>query len=283
MMTKNKKYSYIDFAKAAFKWRFKLPLLGDFPVNPLILAGFAILGFGHPGFWLLGLAFEAAYMIFLPGNGQFQKVVIGRDLLKEKAQIDKKKNTMLSFLDAKSAARYEILSQQCAALQRSSSTMLNANGSDFQFWEFEQLLSTFLQLLTSRARILSTLSNLSEEKLKKEIEELNVRIGKQQKDSPLYTSLSSTIAITQRRLENCAKAWENLSIIDAELDRIEKQFTLLKEEASLITDPSMLTSRLDGIMQSMQQTVRWLNDTSDIPGLSESLPGSTFQNGMAKE
>lgn len=277
MMSKAKKYSYSDFAKAAFNWKFKLPLLGDFPVNPLTLSGFAILGFGHPGFWLLGLAFEAAYMIFLPGNAQFQKVVMGKDLLKKKALSDRKKNTMLSFLDSKSVARYEILAQQCAGLQKSGQFMLN--GSDFQFWEFEQLMATFLQLLTSKARIQSTLSGLSEEKLNKEIEELNARLAMQSQGSPLYVSLSGTIAITQRRLENCVKARENLSIIDAELDRIEKQFTLLKEEASLITDPSILTSRLDGIMQSVQQTVLWLNDSNEIPGLSD----DTFQRGMIKE
>jgi hypothetical protein len=280
-MSNVKKYSYSDFAKAAFKWKFKLPLLGDFPVNPLALSGFAILGFGHPGFWLLGLAFEAAYMIFLPGSVRFQKIVMGKDLLKEKALTDKKKNTMLSFLDSKSVARYEILAQQCAGLQKNGQSMLN--GSDFQFWEFEQLMATFLQLLTSKARIQSTLSGLSEEKLTKEIEELNARLAKQPQGSPLYSSLSGTIVITRKRLENCVKARENLSIIDAELDRIEKQFTLLKEESALITDPSMLTSRLDGIMQSMQQTVRWLNDTNEISGLTDGFPGGTFQNGMIKE
>lgn len=280
-MAITKKYSYSDFAKAAFKWRFKLPLLGDFPVNPLVIAGFAILGFGHPGFWLLGLAFEAAYMIFLPGNVPFQKIVIGRDILKEKVLSEKRKNTMLSFLDSKSVARYEILAQQCAGLQKSGQAMFS--GSDFKFWEFEQLLATFLQLLTSKARIQSTLSGLSEEKLKKEIDDLNTRLEKQQQNSPLYTSLSGTIVITRKRLENCGKARENLSIIEAELDRIEKQFTLLKEEAALITDPSMLTSRLDGIMQSMQQTVRWLNDTNEISGLSDGAVDSTFPSGMIKE
>lgn len=277
----NKKYSYIDFAKAAFRWRFKLPLLGNFPLNPMLLAGFSILGFGHPAFWLLGLAYEAAYMIFLPGSDRFQKIVMGQDLLKDKILSDKKKNTMLSFLDSKSVERYEILSSQCSMLQKNSSTMLT--GSDIKFWEFEQLLSTFLQLLTSRARIISTLSGLSEEKLQKEIGELTTRLETQQKDSPLYSSISGTIAITQKRLDNCRKARENLAIMDAELDRIEKQFTLLKEETALITDPSVLTSRLDGIMQSMQQTVRWLNDSNEIAGLSDSVTGNFTSNTTIKE
>lgn len=277
----NKKYSYIDFAKAAFRWRFKLPLLGCFPINPMLLAGFSILGFGHPAFWLLGLAFEAAYMIFLPGSDRFQKIVMGQDLLKEKLLSDKKKNTMLSLLDSKSVARYEVLASQCSMLQKNSSAMLT--GSDIRFWEFEQLLATFLQLLTSRARIISTLSGLSEDKLQKELSELSTRLEAQQKDSPLHSSISGTIAITQKRLENCKKARENLAIIDAELDRIEKQFTLLKEETALITDPSVLTSRLDGIMQSMQQTVRWLNDSNEIAGLSDSISGGFTSSSAVKE
>jgi hypothetical protein len=50
MMTKNKKYSYFDFAKAAFKWRFKLPLLGDFPY----LQDLQFLVLGIPGSGCLG-------------------------------------------------------------------------------------------------------------------------------------------------------------------------------------------------------------------------------------
>ena len=58
------------FVKAAFGLRSHVPLLGSLPLNKLALVGFGILGLGHPGFWLLGLAFEAAYVDL--GDAEFK-------------------------------------------------------------------------------------------------------------------------------------------------------------------------------------------------------------------
>ena len=56
------------------------------PINKMILAGFGILGFGHPGFWLLGLAYETSYLLTIPGNVRFQNVIKGR-LLQQDVQV----------------------------------------------------------------------------------------------------------------------------------------------------------------------------------------------------
>jgi hypothetical protein len=53
-------------------------------------------------------------------------------------------------------------------------------------------------------------------------------------------------------------------VVDAELDRIEKQFALLQEETSVSSDPSALTARLDGLTQSLQDTSRWLNEHTEF-------------------
>ena len=44
------------YLKAAFLVGVPVPALGRVPLNALAAAGFLILGFGHPGFWFLGLA-----------------------------------------------------------------------------------------------------------------------------------------------------------------------------------------------------------------------------------
>jgi len=270
MMAKIQKYYYIDFIKAAYNWKFRIPLSrGIFvriPFNRLMILGFAILGVRNPGFWFLGLAFEAAYLMYVPASPKFQDIVIGQALLKENKLAERKINSILSFLDSKAVARYKKLEEQCEALLKSNNTIFKEK--EIQFWEFKQLLSTFLQLLTSKARIQAAISGLSEEKIRKEIDELVARLSKQPEGSPLHSSLSGSVSISWKRLENYSKARENFSIIDAELDRIEKQISLLREESALINDPSMLTLRLDAIMQSMQKTARWLHDTNDLSELT---------------
>jgi hypothetical protein len=63
------------YLKAAFLVGMDVPSLGRVPVNALVAAGFLILGFGHPGFWFLGLAAEAAIVPILAFNKRFQKIV----------------------------------------------------------------------------------------------------------------------------------------------------------------------------------------------------------------
>jgi hypothetical protein len=63
------------YLKAAFFVRVGVPALGRVPINALAAGGFLILGFGHPGFWLLGLAAEAAIVPSLAFNKRFQKIV----------------------------------------------------------------------------------------------------------------------------------------------------------------------------------------------------------------
>ena len=62
------------YLKAAFLVGVEVPALGRLPVNALAAAGFFILGFGHPGFWFLGLAAEAAIVPTLAFNKRFQNV-----------------------------------------------------------------------------------------------------------------------------------------------------------------------------------------------------------------
>jgi NAD(P)-dependent dehydrogenase (short-subunit alcohol dehydrogenase family) len=98
-------------------------------------------------------------------------------------------------------------------------------------------------------------------------------------DSPLRRSLQGSLDIAQRRRENFVKAGENLKVVEAELDRIEKQFALLLEQSSASTDPTFLTAKLDGVMQSVQETSQWLSDHAEIFGVMEEPEAPTVVPG----
>jgi SpoVK/Ycf46/Vps4 family AAA+-type ATPase len=85
-------------------------------------------------------------------------------------------------------------------------------------------------------------------------------------------SLKGTLDIQQRRLENYNKADESLQVTEAELDRIEKQITLLAEETAVTSDPAMMSSRLDGVVQSLQGTTRWMSENAEFFGSLEEEP-----------
>lgn len=63
------------YLSAAFFVRPHIPGLGRMPVNVLAVASLGILGFGNPGFWLLGLGLEAAFLTALATHPRFQRLV----------------------------------------------------------------------------------------------------------------------------------------------------------------------------------------------------------------
>lgn len=269
--------NYWDYVKHAFNWKVRLPLLGHMPLNKLLIVGFAILGFAAPPFWLLGLALEGAYLLFLPGSDRFQKTVQklirGEQLLRAQQTWAEKEQQILAGLALEDQRRYGRLWERCAGLQRSSAgaaavvkvEQLAAGG-------LAQLLWIFLKLLDSRRRIQDIIDSTSLKELNREIEVLQGKLAREPEGSAVAKSLKGTLDIQQRRLENYNKADESLKVTEAELDRIEKQITLLAEETAVTSDPAMMSDRLDGVVQSLQGTTRWMSENAEFFGSLEEEP-----------
>lgn len=261
-----KKFSYWDYVKEAFHLKIAVPALGEMPLNKLALTGFGILGFGHPGFWLLGLAYEAGYLLCLPGNERFQKVIQGRTLQKTKHQVNQQKDALFYSLDKEARKRFSKLSEKAKhILETSKKTSSNIGLGDLKSVNLSQLLWIFLKLLASRQRIDGILSQETlHSELEEEIKTLSKRIAETSDSGPMKRSLQGTLEIQQRRLENLTKASESKRVIEAELDRIEKQVTMLAEELAISGDPSHFSMRLDGVMQSLQETSKWMSSNAEF-------------------
>jgi len=252
-------FSFFDYVKKAFTWKFRIPLLGTMRMNILGLTGFGILGFGNPAFWILGLGLEAGYLLFLAGNERFQKVVQGRSLLLQQEQLAQHQKSVISKLSLSLQKRYENLVRFSNKIVNNIGS--NKNGAEnLQFEGLGQLLGTFLQLLVSKHKIESILQEITKKDLQSEIESVKKKLENTPAGSTLARSLQGSFDIAQKRLENINKAEDNLRLVDAELERIEKQFALLREESSISSDPEVLTVKLDGVIQSLQNTSQWLSD-----------------------
>ncbi len=85
-MTHKAKYAYTPSTKNKFlssQERTKLPLLRNFPVNYLALFAFAVPGLINPGFRFRGAGLEVGYLVTMASNSSYQKLVQGRQLVKE--------------------------------------------------------------------------------------------------------------------------------------------------------------------------------------------------------
>ncbi|MCX7019600.1 MAG: hypothetical protein WCK47_04225 [bacterium] len=257
--------NFWDYVKAAFHWKTALPLLGKMPLNKFALAGFAILGFGNPGFWLLGLAYEAALLLMLAGNQRFQNLVRGMRMAEIKQTWSQREAGMLAQLDRQSRLRYESLVERCrSVVQADDVPEIGPTIAGLKSEGLNQLLLIFIKLLCLRCRIISTLQKTDRRDLETDINSLNEKIAKEPETSPTRRALQGTLEIQKTRLENLDKSMENLKFTETELDRIEKQVCLLVEEIAVSRNPEQWSGTLDGVVKSMQGTSKWMSDNSTL-------------------
>ena len=261
--------TFLDYVREAFYRKVHLPLLGRMPVNLMALGAVAVLGLANPGFWLLGVALELGYLTGVAGSPRFQKLIQGERLLEAQEVWQEGVSTAVARLQPPSRARYQKLLVQCRRiLGISESLNEDTLGSfrDLHTRNLNQLLGIFLRLLASREVIQDNIENLDRDILALEIEDLEKRLADAGEHEALARSISGTLDIQRRRLENLDRAGESLKVIDAELLRIEQQVELLREESALSGGPQGLSERLDAVTSVMGETTRWIDEQSGLLG-----------------
>lgn len=260
-----KELSYWDYVKAAFHRHIPVPLLGGMPVNKMALGVFAVLGIANPGFWFLGAAAEVAYLGILSSSARFQRLVQGEHLLERAQSHDAHVKRAFQRLGQSSQMRYRTLVDECrqilglAESQSSSEVMQGLRTGNLN-----ELLWLFMRLLTSRELIQSTRARVNRDQLQEDIASLRERARAAEPGSPLARSLEATLGIQEKRLENLDNAGHNLAVVDAELERIEQQVRLIREESAVSGGPEMLSARLDAVSSTLTETSRWMDQHADL-------------------
>ena len=260
-----KALTYWDYVKAAFHRHIKVPLLGGMPVNKMALGVFAVLGIANPGFWFLGAAVEVAYLGVLSSSSRFQRLVQGERLLEQAQSHDAHVERAFQRLGHSAQMRYRTLVDKCRQIlglaePQGGSEVLQG----LRTGNLNELLWLFMRLLTSRELIQSTRARANRDQLQEDIASLRERTKAAEAGSPLVRSLQATLAIQEKRLENLDSAGLNLAVVDAELERIEQQVRLLREESAISGGPEMLSARLDAVSSTLTETSRWMDQHSDL-------------------
>jgi hypothetical protein len=258
--------SYWDYLKAAF-WRpVRSRVLGAMPLTQMLLVSFGLAGFVNPGFWLLGLAAVVALVGGRSASARFQKLVDAQRIAARAESAEDRMKAAYDRLEPASQSRYRALVVQCreilgiATPSEGISTL-----TDFRVGNLNQLLWLFLRLLASRESIQDTLARVDRRQLEAGID--NVRKRLTQAGDPqgaLARSLSATLEIQEKRLSNLDTAANNLAVIDAELERIEQQVRLLREESAISGRPEVLSARLDAVSSTLSETSRWMDQHADL-------------------
>lgn len=279
--------------KAAFNAR---PIGMFVPPNWIGVAAFGLLGaLLHPAFFAIGAGLELGYLFLLVSNARFRRFVQASHNSKSIQDGQQKVRQLVADLEESDRKRYQVLERQCQSILQNQqigqvSTDLLAQGEGLG-----RLIWIYLRLLTTRRHIHRVLRESADLEKGSEdiqfvrrrsrsdgaetgcilIQERIDRLASQIKDGSVpeevRRSLTGQIEILQQRLASRKEALQKLEFLEAELTRIEEQVKLIREQASLTTDPTVVSQRIDQISASLGGTTQWIREQQKLYGQVEDL------------
>jgi hypothetical protein len=257
--------SFWDFVKAAFWKPVRTRLFGAMPIPRMLLAAFGIAGFFNAGFWLLGLATLVGLVALRSSSARFQKLIEAERVAARAEGAGEKMQKAYERLEPASQSRYHALVTQCREILGLDGDIDETKVTDFRAGNLNQMLWLFLRLLASRESIEDTLARVDRRQLEAGIESLRARVaGVADQEGALARSLKATLEIQAKRLANLETATNNLAVIDAELERIEQQVRLVREESAVSGSPEALSERLDSVSSTLSETSRWMDQHAEL-------------------
>ncbi len=268
------KPTFWGYVRSAFNAR---PMGMFVPPNWIGLGVFGFLGLLNPGFWIIGLGLELAYLGRLATDSRFQRLVEGERLLGERRRWQERLADLIRELPAEDQQRYRALERRCGnILEQQLRGATLAPALEEQGEGLGKLVWIYLRLLLTREsikKIIQESSGSQEDaaRMEERIEKVQLQLKQPAISEDLRKSLSAQCEILQQRVEKKREAVEKLAFLDAELTRIQEQVELLREQAVLSTDPEAVSQRIDQITTTLGGTSQWIRDQQKIYGAMEDL------------
>jgi hypothetical protein len=243
---------------AAFNARaFGMPL----PLNWFGVAAFALLGaFVNPGLWLIGAGLEGLYLWALSRNERFRAIVdSGGDRDDWRSRYD----SLAMSLDEDSWRRQESIEIQAGEI---IDLLSRTGATDLQKSDVRQMAWLHLKLLAARASILQVITAAERDKRNLEEQERRVidRLSDTTLGDELKRSLEQQLEVLRSRRAGHVDAQRRRELVEAELERLRQQVSLVREQALLATDEHSVASSLDALSASLNEANRWLKDQREL-------------------
>jgi hypothetical protein len=265
------KPGFLDYLSAAFNAR---PFGMFVAPNWVGLAAFGLLGATNPGFWVLGAGLELGYLLTLATNKRFQQTVTAKPLEAVRQEWSQRIETVLGRLDPADRRDYDALAARCQSIidMQMHGATEPPDGLEQQAESLGRLSWTFLRLLLARRTINQVMGGAQNDaELQRKIAALERQQQQPQLSEELARSLGGQLEILRQRLQQRTDGDRKLAFIDAELERIQQQVELIREQAAMSTDPELLSRRIDEIAATLGSTGQWIRDQQQVYGAMEDL------------
>lgn len=244
------------YLKAAFLAAPEIAGLGRLPANVILLAGFLILGFGHPGFWLLGLALEASYLYTLTTSARFRKLVDADQLQLSESAAASQRLALIAKLAPASRGRLARIEEKCAKVLQLER---DAQAEDFTIEGNREALRKlewlYLKVLVAQQNLHALGGDGSQNELRRKVGVLQSEVGADRLSRSLRESKQATLRILEQRLANLERREQTLAEIDSDLTRIEAQVDLAMDNAGMRGKSEAISANINLVSQLLDESI----------------------------
>lgn len=259
-----------SYLAAAFNARpFGMPI----PPNWFGVAAFALLGaFVNPGLWLIGAGLEGLYLWTLSRSPRFRATV---DAEGKGEDWHARYNSLAMHLDEEAQRRQAFIEARAWEITQ---VLSRTGATESQKSDVRQMAWLHLKLLAARASVLQVIAAADQEKRSLEEQERRVidRLSAESLSDELKRSLEQQLEVLRSRRAAHLDAQHRRELIDAEIERLRQQVSLVREQALLATDEHSVATSLDSLSASLNEANRWLKDQRELfaglEGLTDEPP-----------
>jgi hypothetical protein len=233
------------------------------PVAPnwFAIVALALLGaFVSPGFWLIGAGLEGLYLWALSNNKRFRALV---DAENGTSGWNARYESIATHLDSKARQTQQEIELQVDEivdlLSRSQTTEL-------QIGYVRQMAWLHLKLLAARSAFAEVIvaAGREREAIEEQQRRTETRLQEPGISDELRRSLEQQLTLIHSRRGAHADAERRRELVDAELERLRQQVSLVREQALLATDENSAAQSLDALSASLNEANRWLQDQREL-------------------
>ena len=238
---------------------------------------------------LVGVAAYALAWIYVPDMPFFKKkvdakaeVLAQRDEDAQTVAFRARRDGMRRALSHGNQSRYNELAGVCQEIETG-----NVGSNDALFGKLDELMWTFLKLLTMDEAIQRFLEESKGEDLGGQIAEAQAEVDKMGSEKPapgsskekLLNSRQQVVEVLKKRKEAIGGAQDNLGLVQSEEERLGHQIRLLRAEAVATRNSDLLTVKIDSSVATLQDTNALLSQMSSYQELVADMPQTNARIG----
>ncbi|MEZ6129613.1 MAG: hypothetical protein R3C59_13100 [Planctomycetaceae bacterium] len=230
-------------------------------------------------------AAEVAWLGFVGTHPRFRQFVDIHEHQKLKAddaeEARVRMRLMLSSLPRGAQRRYQVLMAQCEEMRAITKQYQAAQGTEadqtlvtMRLEGLDRLLWLFLKLLYTEHSLNRFFETTTIDNIENEINQISARLKReterpeQQHRSRIIATMQDSLRTCEQRKRNFEQARDSYELVKAEQRRLENKIRSLAETGFSKGDPSALSSQVDSVAGSIQETEKTLSELEFVTGFS---------------